>query len=91
MANYDRGPEMLYVAIIFTAISIFSLGLRCYTMGHILNRFFPADWVAVLTGVSDVFFALKKTRLISSSLTNAPSALSPCWAYSTAWENTWMT
>ncbi|KAK2036571.1 hypothetical protein LZ31DRAFT_536209 [Colletotrichum somersetense] len=52
MADHDRGPELLYVAVIFTAISIVSLGLRCYTMGFILKRFFPPDWVAALTGLN---------------------------------------
>ncbi|KAK2003338.1 hypothetical protein LX36DRAFT_696934 [Colletotrichum falcatum] len=52
MADYDRGPEMLYVAVIFTVISIVSLALRCYTMGFILKRFFVPDWVAALTGLN---------------------------------------
>ncbi|KAK2006653.1 hypothetical protein LZ32DRAFT_611056 [Colletotrichum eremochloae] len=52
MADYDRGPELLYIAVIFTVISIISLGLRCYTVGFILKRFFIMDWVAVLTGVN---------------------------------------
>lgn len=51
MANGDRGPELCYVAIIFTTISLVCLVLRCYTMGFILKRFFLADWTAVLTGV----------------------------------------
>ncbi|KAK8131839.1 hypothetical protein PG999_000012 [Apiospora kogelbergensis] len=56
MANDDRGSELCYVAIIFTAISLFCLGLRCYTMGFILKRFFLADWTAVLTGLNQCAF-----------------------------------
>ncbi|KAK6821402.1 hypothetical protein PG987_015802, partial [Apiospora arundinis] len=56
MANDDRGPELCYVAIAFTAISLFCLFLRCYTMGFILKRFFLADWTAVLTGLNQCAF-----------------------------------
>lgn len=52
MAVDDRGPEMAYISIIFTAISLICLGLRLYTTGFILGRLFPADWVAIVTGVS---------------------------------------
>lgn len=52
MAADDRGPEMVYIAVIFTAIGLISLGLRLYTTGFILGRLFPADWVAIATGVS---------------------------------------
>ncbi|KAK8071515.1 hypothetical protein PG996_004863 [Apiospora saccharicola] len=48
----DRGPELVYVAIVFTVMSLVCLGLRCYTMGVILKRFFLADWTAVLTGLN---------------------------------------
>ncbi|KAK1566093.1 uncharacterized protein LY79DRAFT_644367 [Colletotrichum navitas] len=48
----ERGTQLLYIAVIFTVISIVSLGLRCYTMGVILKRFFLADWVAALTGLN---------------------------------------
>ncbi|KAK8074388.1 hypothetical protein PG997_009051 [Apiospora hydei] len=56
MANDDRGSELCYIAIIFTVISLVCLGLRCYTMGVILKRFFLADWTAVLTGLNQCAF-----------------------------------
>ncbi|KAK7915323.1 hypothetical protein PG985_013026 [Apiospora marii] len=56
MASDDRGPELCYVAIVFTTISLVCLLLRCYTMGFILKRFFLADWAAVLTGLNQCAF-----------------------------------
>lgn len=53
----DRGPELAAVAITMMAVSVVSVGLRCYTMAGILKRFYAEDYLAILTLVSHTWSA----------------------------------
>lgn len=52
MVAENRGPELAGVIIFFLAFTFITVGLRCYTMGHMMKRFYVEDWLAVVTLVS---------------------------------------
>jgi len=49
MAAENRGPELAAVIIFLMVFSLVTVGLRCYTMGVVLKRFFAEDWLSVVT------------------------------------------
>ncbi|CZR56511.1 uncharacterized protein PAC_06400 [Phialocephala subalpina] len=49
MAAENRGPELAAVVISLLVFCLVTVGLRCYTMGYMLKRFYAEDWLAVAT------------------------------------------
>ncbi|ETS79843.1 hypothetical protein PFICI_07372 [Pestalotiopsis fici W106-1] len=45
----DRGIQLEAVVIALLALCWLSVTLRCYTMGFLLRRFYPEDWLAIIT------------------------------------------
>lgn len=52
MTAENRGPELAAVIIFLLAFALTTVGLRCYTMGYLMKRFFAEDWLSVVTLVS---------------------------------------
>jgi cytochrome bd-type quinol oxidase subunit 1 len=52
MVAENRGAELAGVIIFHLVFVVITIGLRCYSMGYILKRFFAEDWLAVVTLVS---------------------------------------
>lgn len=52
MGADNRGPELAAVVIFLATFAIFTVALRCYSMGFLLRRFFVEDYLAVVTLVS---------------------------------------
>ncbi|KAF4631002.1 hypothetical protein G7Y89_g7135 [Cudoniella acicularis] len=49
MALENRGSELAAVVIVLLVFTLVAVGLRCYTMGVLLKRFFAEDWLSVVT------------------------------------------
>ena len=62
MAAENRGPELAAVIIFLMVFSTVTVGLRCYTMGFILKRFFAEDWLSVVTLVSHLSLTFKDDK-----------------------------
>jgi hypothetical protein len=45
----DRGIQLEAVVIALLVLCWVSVMLRCYTMGFLLRRFYPEDWLAIIT------------------------------------------
>ncbi|KAH7417607.1 cation-transporting ATPase 4 [Cadophora sp. MPI-SDFR-AT-0126] len=58
MAVENRGLELAAVIIFLMVFSLVTVGLRCYTMGFVLKRFFAEDWLSVVTLAVYMFYSI---------------------------------
>ncbi|KAH8657417.1 hypothetical protein BGZ60DRAFT_567181 [Tricladium varicosporioides] len=58
MAAENRGPELAAVIIFLLAFALTTVGLRCYTMGFLMKRFFAEDWLSVVTLIFYIAYSI---------------------------------
>ncbi|ORY59168.1 uncharacterized protein BCR38DRAFT_445807 [Pseudomassariella vexata] len=49
MAEDNRGPQLVIVTLVLLVLCWVSVGLRCFSMSFVLNRFYAADWLTLVT------------------------------------------
>ncbi|KAH6671204.1 cation-transporting ATPase 4 [Halenospora varia] len=78
MTAETRGPELAAVIIFLLAFALTTVGLRCYTMGYLMKRFFAEDWIQQIFYVAYSVFALVSIHFgLGQHVVNVPTEQHP--------------